>query len=255
MIRNDFGDFDLGVCGLFCNLLTPITTNKDSRFPIWSPDGNSVVFALREGNGEWLHLLDIDGSARPIGRERPLNPAAEVIPMTFAGSRLLLSREGEKRNTFEIWSMAWDKPHDLKREYGQGRTEYGARATLDGMIAWVSVEKGANRIAAARFPIVTVPHLIGPGAGVVWSAKGDELFFQRGDQIWSQRFVNGAPVGGSAPTAVRGTRTGLTPGPGVPSYDVLPDGRFVIILSSTEAGGPQVPVVVRNWASSFDKRK
>jgi len=253
-ITNDLGDYDLGVCGLNCTSITRVTANQDSRFPLWTPDGNSIVFSLRESNSEGPYILEIDGAARPVGREKQLGVAADGLPMVFAGRRLLLIR-GQKGNLTEFWSMDLETPSDLKKEYGRGRTDYGARLTSAGMMAFVSVENGANRVAYARYPIREVPNVIGPGAGVVWSAKGDELFFQRGDQIWSQRFVNQAPAGEPAVTAVRGTRVGLTPGGGVPSYDVLPDGRFVIILASTDDEAAPLPVVIRNWASSFVKRK
>jgi serine/threonine protein kinase len=255
MIANDFGDYDLAVCGLDCNSLTAITANQDSRFASWTPEGNSVVFSLREGGGEWLRILDIDGAARPVGRERSLDPPVEALPISFVGNRLLMLVAAGKKNATEIWSMTLDKPGERKKEYGRDRTEYGARVSSDGKAAWVSVENGVNHVAFARFPILDIPNLIGPGSGVVWSAKGDELFFQRGDQIWSQRFANGARVGEPAPTLIRGTKEGITLGPGVPSYDVLPDGRFIVILAPPDGDTPRLPIVVRNWVSSFDKSK
>jgi hypothetical protein len=43
--------------------------------------------------------------------------------------------------------------------------------------------------------------------------------------------------------------------PGIPSYDVAPDGqRFLVVTSSADVGSPQRLDVVINWAEELKRR-
>jgi serine/threonine-protein kinase len=128
-------------------------------------------------------------------------------------------------------------------------SDWAAKFSPDGhWIAYTADVSGQYEVYVRPFPGPGSQWQISTGGGEepVWSRAGKEIFYRNGTK-WMAVSVN---------TTARGSEFSATPprllftGPYVnvpgPSYDVGPDGRFVMI-----EGPPEAPVthlnVVLNW--------
>ena len=116
-------------------------------------------------------------------------------------------------------------------------------------VAYVTDQTGSSEVVVRPFPGPGSPIRVSPGGGhdPVWSRNGMELFYQNGGELMSAEIISWEPVlrfrparplfkGGFVPYATGTPRT----------YDVAPDGRFVMIEPS-EADKPASLVLVKNW--------
>jgi dipeptidyl aminopeptidase/acylaminoacyl peptidase len=180
------------------------------------------------------------------------------------GALLLLSMTA--KTGFDLWIAQNTPPFDARPLIGAtANNEVSAVISPDGRwLAYVSDESGSEEIYVRPFPAVGEGRWQVSSNGAVaprWSRDGRELYFlssRSGGTTLSSTllavpilrgdgFVTGPPVAiAPFPSRVRA------------SYDVTPDGRFLIsvpeVSEITNGGARQRIVIVQNWFQELNTK-
>jgi serine/threonine-protein kinase len=242
--------------------LSRLTTDPASdRSPIWTPDGQRIIFrSTRAGNAE-LFWRPADGTGRD---ERLLTRGKEFFDLypsgwSADGRQLLFTQAPDQGGRSAIGQMAIERPSDANVLLEGERSYAHAAVSPDGRwMAYLSNVSGQNEIFVERYPELGNRQQISTGGGNVplWSRDGRELFFQSRDgrQILAVPVQSGSTLVAGRPQVLFETETGVSFS-GRP-YDVAPDGRFLIISSAqAEAGGGTASnlIVVLNWTEELKR--
>jgi WD40 repeat protein len=215
--------------------MTRLTFGGFNISPIWSPDGQSVVFSS-VGNG--IFQTRADGASQPyaLTQTKTLQNPGSFTP---DGKRLAYL---EVAGNMQIWTVPLEgheghvragKPEPwLKSSYDDANPVF----SLDGRwLAYQSNESGKTEVYVRAFASSSS----GPGAkwqishsgGVTprWSRRGNELVYQSGDQIMAVRYtVQGDTFVAEKPRVWIAKLGGTL-------FDVAPDGRRVAVLAPVAA--------------------
>ncbi|MBD9479628.1 S9 family peptidase [Pseudoxanthomonas sp. PXM02] len=182
----------------------------------WSPDGASVVAAVRvAGKGEaWstnfdLYQIAADGSAAPVNLTAS-NPAWDTGPVFSADGKTLFYR-AMKRPGFEadrFGLMAMDLATKQVREIAPSwdRSADGIVLSKDGTTIYTSAQDvGQHPLFAVEVASGAVKQVVGEGSVSAFDIAGDTLAFTRntlksGDQLYTTSLA-GAPLRAITPSA------------------------------------------------------
>lgn len=248
-----------------------LTIEGRNRFPIWSPDGQWITFQSDRGGDAGLYRQKADGT----GVAERLTTAGEReshIPESWSpdGRRLAFSRRAETAES-PTYALHMLSAGDGKAApYGNvtSREPIGAVFSPDGR--WVAYTSTTTEdVTAANRGVFVQPF---PSTGAVfqaprqlvdfhpvWSAGGRELVFlasTNARQMASMRVsVNGGLTFGE-PTRFPASVTGNRLSGGPRSFDVLPDGRLIGVVTRYESGRSIYSDlrVVLNWLEELRQR-
>jgi hypothetical protein len=181
--------FQIQVYDLKRNFMTPVTSDGESRFPLWTPDGSRIVFySTQEGGGLFSSLAD--GTGTP---ERWTTSNAVQVPYSWADSgKVLVFQQG--RSEFrraarfvdlqsDVYTLApgSDRPTLLLKTAFQPTISRDAR-----WIAYVSGEAGPGKLEVYVRPFPSVNERrwqisTNGGTSPIWSQDGREIFFISAD--------------------------------------------------------------------------
>jgi hypothetical protein len=234
--------------------LTRLTSENASFWPSWTPGGDEITFSHREEESIVnLFRKDLDG-----GRQQERLTQSDLGGQASGWSpdgRLLVYQEGIDPVTgFDIWV------HDLDQQTAQPlldteANEFQAALSSDGeWLAYVSDESGRREVYVAKFPEMTRRAAISVDGGSepAWNPRGGELFFREGDRMMVVDFPTG-------PNSRAGRSRTLFEGrfvPGTPygrNYDISPDGKSFVMITSTEMSSPPSQIhVILNWFEELE---
>ena len=239
--------------------------------PIWTPDGENVVFHSSRDGPFNLYRRRADGTDEV---ERLTTSPADQRPTGFTpdGSALLFSQL-DSAGESDLWSISMEggsTPVPVMRE---SFSETQPSISPDGgFIAYESSELGYPEIFVRSFPDLGGRRIvstldIGPMSGItnsdprearspVWSQDRTELFYRSGNSVLR------VPVSAEG-SFTPGAPEVLFEGPWIaPSqgrqYDVSSDGQRFLMIRIGAAGGdastPNDLVVVQNWLEELQQR-
>jgi serine/threonine-protein kinase len=244
-------------------VLSKLTTDGESHWPVWSPDGSRLVY--RSGRmahfSMWEMPVDRSGSPQPLpgaGMSQSAeswSPDGHAIAYTATtavpgGHILVASAEGQHE------SRAFA---DIKAPAGSPKFSPDGR-----WLAYCSNESGIPQVYVQAYP--------GPGAKIqvsseggtdpVWRRTGGELYYRDGDKMMGVA-VSTAPAFRAGPPQVlwQGHYShGMSASCGVPgatssNYDVTADGGHFLMIKDEapdKALSRQI-VVVLGWAGELDR--
>jgi Tol biopolymer transport system component len=232
-----------------------LTLKWSNNQAIWTPDGAQMVYTSARGGVYHLWRERIDGVGEP---EKLASSPWPMFPHDVSPDGSILVYTIAKELQPDLWTLSLNGTGAPSAWSDTRYVEDNAAFSPDGRwLAYQSAESGRPEIYAAPFP--------GPGAKTrvsraggfqpVWSRDGSELFFLEGTTEQEASRMKAAKVdadGGrlsvSAPVTLFdlptvGSYVASTAGKG---FDVLPDGRFVVILTPPPAVDPETVVVIRN---------
>ena len=232
--------------------LRPFTHDGASRWAIWSPAGDRLLFrSRRSGTSDLL-------SQRPDGADAPVKEyqdAVESLPMSWSADGTWLLDSMSVRPGFEsIVAMKRGDKRATLVPLPVTKTAYG-RLSPDGhWLAYTANESGQWEVFLTAFPLAGPTWRVSgaePGQEPVWAKSGKELFFTRANRTLASVTVgaSGEAPGQPRPVDLGGLTIGRE-GPGAPAYDTLPDGRFLVAKTISDIQFVRPFVVIVNRAAA-----
>ena len=222
--------------------------------PVWSPDGKYVYYDVEQpGRAGRIERQSSAGGGTPEtivdgGNSAAISPDGRWLVYISgygpSGRKLMKARLDGDRTP----SPLFDTP---------GRPAYPAVSPDQRFIAYVIEEAGSDDgIYVSRFPDGNGQwHLDTDRRGFRprWSAKGDRLFFTRGNELWQIDVQLGEqPVFGRPVRLFAGMDNRSWPSNY--GFDVAADGRFLLVANVVQTA-PPVMTLIDNWFLEFANRR
>jgi serine/threonine protein kinase len=264
------GNEDIWIWDIPHNTPTKLTFDKaDDSYPLWTPDGNRIVFYSARGEG----LGGIySKSAAGIGEAELLGskPDKAIVPFSF-------SREGKILALYEfsisplgtdIGMMSMEGKREIKGLLQEKNFEFQPQISPDGRyVAYQSDESGKGQIYVCSFPEVNKGKWqvsSGGGNSPLWSPDGRELFYRSGDATMAVEieteptFKRGNPKILFRGTYLSNSPLKITWTP----WDIHPNGKKFLMIKPPLSTGAAPPVeapqpkiiVVTNWFEELKQR-
>jgi len=239
-----------------------LTTNAaQNRSPLWTPDGQRIIFTSTRAGHPELFWRPADGTGRD---ERLFARSRESLDVLASGwsadDKQLLFSEVSPSGQSAISHMAIERPSEgavlLNKEFS---ASFPAVSPDGHWMAYMSNVSGRAEIYVERYPQLGSRQLISTDGGQrpLWSRDGRELFFHSldGRQMLAVPMQPGSTLKAGRPQVLFEAALSVR-GVGVRPYDVAPDGRFFIIRSVQMEGGGGTPsniIVVLNWLEELKR--
>jgi Tol biopolymer transport system component len=223
---------------------------RTSASPVWSPDGSQVAFYSNRDLVEHIYRKSTSGVAPvEILDARPQN--ARILDWSRDG-RYLIEVVVTPKTQSDIWVLPLFGDRKAFPYLQSEFSEFDARLSPDGRwLAYVSDETGRLEVYIQTFPAPGGKWQVSTSGGShpVWSRNGKEIFFISEDRRITAVEVGaeGAKFEASVPKPLFKQRMVLGAGT---SFDVGPDGRFLIPSQLEQVAAAPMTVVV-NWASGL----
>jgi Tol biopolymer transport system component len=239
------GRSNLWIYDLEKGTLQHLTDGALDTTPVWSPDGQGVIFQSRRGGEYGLYRQAADGS----GSVEPMTVPTRMaqIPGSFSADGNALSF----RNTRKIWmlSMAGDKEPQALVTTPPGFFCCSTFSPDGRWFAYVGYETNEGQVYVNSYPKPGVKMMVsGPEGGEqpIWSPTGSELFYRSGNKMMSVS-VRTEPTfrAGKPEMLFEGSFVSDPHISAIPYYDISSDGqRFLMIKDDTQ---PAQIYVIPNW--------
>jgi len=231
-----------------------VTDNPDLDLsPVWSPDGQYIVYASRRQN-RWRLCRRNPTAVAP--EELLLDSDTPVTPLQMVAAKDVLYTAQRLRLPFDLWQLADHRATPLLRVGGMYPME-GTRLSPDGHWLTYSVPERTGMpwgqtLYVSQRPFLETRRAIAEGASTPrWRGDGRELFYLSQDSsIIAVPVENQEMSSASTGHVLFQTPVPLPTGVVGQAYDVAPDGeRFLL---KRQAGASPIQVVV-NWAARLAK--
>lgn len=252
-IHNGDGSSDIWALDVQRGTTTRLTFSGHADDPIWTPDGNRIVYATDPSQKSTLYSVPADGSAKP---DLLIAVGEPAVPTSFTPDGKTLFYDagpGSAVNRIFVLPLAASgTPGASHLWHESAGAESGAQVSPDGRwVAYVSNESGQSDVYVQAFSGVGAKwHVSTQGClGARWarSGTGDELLYRCGAPNWPFMAVE--------------MPAGLTLGPGVPhelfrlqssgTWDVTPDrDRLLVELGS---GGDRPGTTIETVTEWFEE--
>jgi serine/threonine-protein kinase len=255
---------DIWIYDLMRNTLTRLTSDGINLYPIWAPDGRRIAYRSQKSAGSPnLFWQPTDGSG---GEERLTTSQFLQNPTSFSPDGKVLSYfEQEPETGYDIWTLPLAGERKPQVFLRGPFSERGLWLSPDGHWgAYVSDETGQFEVYVQPFPGTGGKRQISTDGGteIVWSPKGNELFYRSGSQREKVMAVDIQ----TKPTFSAGTPHTLFEGPytnnltstaTTADYAVSLDGQRFLMLkakATQQTAAPTQINVVQNWFEELKRR-
>jgi len=225
-------------------------------YPIWSPDGSSVVWGSTRGD---IVANLYQKSASLAGQETLLWKSDYTkFPTDWSSDgRFIIYSQRDSKAKWDVWVLpepgsGKEKPFPVVQTEAN---EVAGTLSPDGRwLAYASDESGRNEVWVQSFPNGSGKRQLtnGEANGPRWRRDGRELFYYTGEgKLMAAPVSNGESLDVGAAVSLFEFRAG-TPR-GIPPYAVTRDGQRFLINAVVETE-PNAPLtVVVNWAAGVKK--
>lgn len=248
VVIRDQDRFDLWRYDIDRKTLWRLTHGGGVRAPLWTHDGKNILYTLRKGSQTSLVEISPDGT-----RSRTVTslPATFYATSIGADGRTVAFRTNDMdQNGRTTRTTMWmvDLPTGAQRvlwsePYGEG---FPALSPDGRWIAYFSDESGRWEIYVRGLRELAAKYRVSTAGGEepIWSPDSKKLFYRFGDQ-WMEVEIAAGPEfhSGTSRVILTGPYVNI---PGY-SYDVAPDGRFLLLKSEDQNRRITQIEVVENW--------
>ena len=242
-------------------VLTQVTLDGGSFWPVWTPDSKRLAFSSIGRPIMWSIPVD-----RSEPAERLTSIGAGHRPSSWSpDGRVLAFDSDDDSGAGDVGVLELDRDRKPRLFAATRFAEGSPKFSPDGRwIAFSSNESGKNEIYAQAYP-GPGPKLqlsIGGGTDPVWARNGRELFYRNGDSmmvveirlqpsltpgkprvLWTGRYARGLSSQGS-PAGVTNS-----------NYDVTPDGQRFLMIQEEEDGLIAIQIhVLPNWSEELKRQ-
>jgi Tol biopolymer transport system component len=226
-----------------------VTFEGFNESPIWTPDGKRLTFTSDPDGVRNLFWKPSDGSGVAERLTR-----SELRQWPFEWSRdgkTLVFDEADPTDLASIHLLRLEKERRTEPFLRGSRYAGVPRLSPDGR--WI-VYEADGEIFVDPFPSAGGPRQVSTegGAAPVWAPSGREIFYLAQGSVvavsieFSPSLRTGKPQV-LFPDHYAGSYFGST-------YDVAPDGRFLMILPSEDENAPPPVYVVQGWFEELKRR-
>lgn len=243
-------------------VLTKMTTDGESHWPIWSPDGSQLAY--RSGHMArfrmWQMPADRSRSAEQLAGTGVSQNAESWSPDGHAIAYTAMTAEaGSHIMVTSLEDHASQSFADIKAPAGSPKFSPDGR-----WLAYCSNESGKPQVYVQAFP--------GPGAKVqvsndggtdpVWKRTGGELYFRNGDSMMAVSVATAPIFTAGRPQMLweghysHGMSASCGPAGATSSnYDVTADGRRFLMINdeAPDKANSRQMVVVLGWADELKR--
>jgi len=213
--------------------------------PLWTPDGQRIVFASDRAGSRNLFWKAADGSGEA---EQLTDSAYTSVPYSMSpDGKVLAYFEAAGETGRDIWLLRMDGDSTPEPFLNTVFSEIEPVFSPDGQwIAYTSNESGQHEIYVQPFPGPGGKWQISTEGGVSarWAPNGHDLFYLNGNYVMAVRVSIGDSFKSETPRVLftHVQATGIPP-----NFSVSPDGkRFVMVQPSEQDTATQIHVVL-NW--------
>ncbi len=239
-----------------------LTFDGHNQYPIWSPDGERVAFQSDREGDLAIFAQRADGTGRA---ERLTKPATgeEHVPESWSSDGRLLAFSSYDGRMYSLRTLSLPDRKVAPLGTVQSAEPTGAVFSPDGRwIAYASTptqnigaglrtDRGVyvqSLATGARYQLPKLALDFQP----VWGPTGTELFYvpsATSQQVAAASISAGSTAAFGPPVTMPARVTANRTSGQARAYDILPDGRFVGLISTDELNGvksPEIRVIV-NW--------
>ena len=247
------GNTDVWTLDLGRSLLSRFTFDiAADTFPIWSPDGDRIVFNSNRQGVYNLYEKRVTGS----GNERLLLATPQnKAPVDWSpDGRFVLYRSPTLTTGFDLWALPMD---GTGKPFPVAQTDFDERDgqfSPDGKwVAYQSNESGRSEVVVQPFPGPGEKLQISTNGGgqVRWRPDGKELFYIALDgrlmAVPIRMGSNGQSIEAAPAVPLFATRVGGGQQLDRQQYVVSPDGRRFLMNTLAEGDNPSPITVILNW--------
>jgi Tol biopolymer transport system component len=245
-----------------------LTFGSANRFPIWSPDGQRVIFQSDREKDLGLFTQRADGTGTAVRLTTADKGAHTPQSWLPDGKTLVFSViDGSNGSLWSISTNPGSKP-SLLIDRINADSQMSASVSLDGhWIAYAVNEPGQRDVFVQPLPPTGAKYQVTTSGGIspIWSADGKQLIYSQNpgagignlisvDVQTQSGFVFGKPT----PLPIKGFwHNGAAGRPR--GFDMTPDGKqFVVMVSPDEATSNQRSTqqinIVLNWFEELKQR-
>ena len=240
--------------------LRRLTLNAaDDQYGHWTPDGDHLVFSSSRDGASNLYRKAADGTGAVERLTESASIHQSVNAITRDGTRVIARAIHPERGD-DLIVVTLDGDRARETLLGTEFNERNAAISPDGQwMAYQSDASGSYEIYVRPFPDVEAGlSLVSTEGGQfpVWASDGSELFFVQGDQLMAALVQTDASFTNETPKVVFEAGSYYFGRPGR-SFDVAPDGRFLMVKAGYQTGedasAPEITVVL-NWFEELTAR-
>jgi len=251
------GNFDIWLMDLGRGVPSRFTFDAATEDnPLWSPDGNQIVFSSGAGNAENLFNLyrKVSNGAGTPEMLLQTDSDKEGTDWSNDGRFIIFQMRGVTTGP-DLWILPL---------FGDGKSYPFAQSEFDEeqghfspdghWIAYTSNESGRYEVYVQTFPQSGGKWLVSSGGGAQphWRADGKELFYIAPDRTLMAVDVNaGSTFETSAPKRLFATQVNNYTAPN--RYVVTADGQHFLINSPVGETNQTPITVVLNWTSGLKR--
>jgi serine/threonine-protein kinase len=257
----DGGNAEIWVSELDRGTLEPITNNPAvDRTPLWTPDGERIVFVSDRESGVDLYVRDADGRG-PVEHLTTIEGAEDVRLFGWSPDENAIVFEYAVPGTaYDVGTLSLSDEPAWRPLLSVNGVQGSPAVSPDGnWFAYNSNETGQFQVYIERYPnggqrraISTAPDL---GASPVWSNDSRSIFYQDFSGNGAMKRVSLDDPTLSAQTLFEGAYALPVVGR---NWDVAADGeRFLLTRAATNTVdeiATEKVVVVRNWFTDVERR-
>lgn len=196
----------------------------DGNFPMWSGNGEQVVYTVGPDGDQSLYMKRADGS----GTAELISPGR--APESWSNAIQTMSFIALDRY-YSIRTYSLKDKQTTTLIDTPGVSHHSSKFSPDGKwIAYSSDETGRLEVYVCPFPMTGAKFRVSTEGGghALWSPDGKKIYFDNGGQLFAST-VRTAPAFSAGPPVALPVK-GFIQGPLRRQYDMLPDGKQFLML-------------------------
>jgi serine/threonine-protein kinase len=231
-----------------------------NRFPIWSPDSQSVAFQSDHDGTPGIWLQRADGAGAPI-RLTHAEAGTSHMPDAWIPKQRAFAFSVIDKSGASLWTYSLSDKQSTPVPNVRSTSPLQSAFSPDGR--WLAYDvrgPGIAKVYVESFPPKgDTPYEIQLSGAhhPLWSADGSELFmFPAGGQLVSFKVRAGSSFDVAAPTLVPGGFVANTSTSSARNHDLFGKDGFITVDSGdagNKSAAPQVINVVLNWFSELNR--
>jgi Tol biopolymer transport system component len=246
------GTQDIWLVDIDRGLRTRFTFDKESdQYPVWSPDGESLIFASRRDGARALYRKSVGGTGEV---ELVYRSDVDLIPNSWSpDGRYIAFDQPGKDTGADLWILDLEGGPSAEIFYQTVAEDGAASFSPDGRwISYWSQESGRGEVYVTPFPGPGRRWQVSTNSGTwsQWRADGSELFYQEEDGTLMVAAVQGSGETFKVGRVEEVMRVGDSSLSG-PLFSVAPDGQSILAgVSASVEQSPYLDLVI-GWTEGL----